>query len=378
MPDIVQRGSKGLIRDINKSRVLSLIHSVGPISRSDIAKLADLQPPTVTQIVTEFIAAGLVREEGVAMSGAVGRRPILLTMNEQSAFSVGVKVASTHLTTALADLSGRLVRFSKAPLRAKSSETVLAKIAEQVDEILAHANVEADRVLGVGVGMPGLVDYATGICRVSSLMGWDGVNVRDELEQLLDMQVYVDNDVNMLTAAEIAFGAGREIRDFLTVTVGAGIGCGIVLRREIYRGAYGGSGELGHTKIGTPYRCGNCGAVGCLETVASEIGIRQRASELLGVEDVSIGEVVTRAREGDEALQALLRNGGAAFGRAVGNLVNLFNPQGVVVTGEGTRMGELFLEPMREAIGAATFSLLGDEFRLLVQEWGDEAWAQGA
>jgi N-acetylglucosamine repressor len=376
MPDVVQRGSKGLIRDINNSRVLTLIQAHGPISRTNIAKAAELPPPTVTQIVNEFIAAGLVREDRVGPS-VLGRPPILLALNERAAFAVGVKLTSAGLTVAVTDLAGNIVQLTEGTLPLHGVEEVLDQVASEVRFALGEGGIDSGVVLGLGIGMPGLIDYTQGICLYAQTLGWSDVDVKSGLERRLDLPVYVDNDVNMLTAAEIAFGAGQEISEFLTVTTGRGIGLGIVLRNEIYRGAYGGSGELGHIKIDSQLAC-ECGSMGCLETVASEVGICKQAASILQSPFIRIEEVVARANSGDVRLQEIFAHGGRELGRGIGNLINIFNPQRVFVTGEGTRMGDLLLKPMREAAMSATFSRLGDEVRLEIQEWGDEAWAQGA
>ena len=376
MPDVVQRGSKGLIRDINNSRVLTLIQAHGPISRSDIAKAADLPPPTVTQIVSDFIAAGLVREDRVGPS-VLGRPPILLALNERAAFAVGVKLTAADLTVAVTDLAGNIVQLSEGTLPLLGVDEVLDQVFTEINFALSEGDISSSTVLGAGIGMPGLIDYKSGVCRHSATLGWADVDVKGVLEARLGYPVYVDNDVNMLTAAEIAFGAGQEVSEFLTVTTGRGIGLGIVLRNEIYRGAYGGSGEFGHTKIASDLRCA-CGSIGCLETVASEVGICNQAASILQVPVIRIDDVVKTARDGDVRLQEVFAHGGRELGRSIGNLINIFNPQRVFVTGEGTRMGELLLGPMRDAVGESTFSVLGDEVRLVIQEWGDEAWAQGA
>jgi N-acetylglucosamine repressor len=203
------------------------------------------------------------------------------------------------------------------------------------------------------------------------------VTVKRHLEQLLEMPVYVDNDVNMLTAAEIAYGAGRETSEFLTVTIGRGIGLGIVLRGEIYRGAFGGAGEFGHTKTDSDLRC-ECGAIGCLEAIASEEGICNQAAMARGMPSCDIQEAIELARNGDVEVKHIFDHAGRALGRAIGNLLNLLNPELVIVTGEGTRAGPLLLDPMRQAIHEGVFGDLGADSRIVIQQWGDEAWARGA
>ena len=382
MNDLVRRGSKGLLRDINNSRVLQVIQARAPISRAEIAKVAELPPPTVTAIVNDFLRAGLVRETDLVRetsngTSALGRRPIMLTLNEGLGFTVGVKLRQDGLTVAVTDLGGSLVHHSDQTLPSIAADEALHWVADHVRYALKLSGVDGSAVLGLGIGMPGLIDHVSGVCRYSSLLGWRDIDVKHQLEPLLEMPVYVDNDVNMLTAAEIAHGAGREVNDFLTVTVGRGIGLGIVLRGEIYRGASGGAGEFGHTKTDTQLRC-ECGATGCLEAIASETGICAQVAQMRHTATVDIQTAMALATQGNPDVLAIFENAGRVLGRSIGNLLNLFNPQLVIVTGEGMRAGSLILEPMRQAVREASFDLLGTDTRVVVQSWGDEAWARGA
>ena len=375
MAEVLRRGTKGLLRELNNSRVLQLIHARGPISRAEIARLAELPPPTVTAIVSDFLSVGLVQEADGA-AATVGRPGIMLSLNPHAGYAAGVKLRHAGLTVALTDLQGTIVRYIDRVLATDEASAVLGQVAAEVKAVVADAGVAMSDVLGLGIGVPGLIDHLSGACRFSSHLGWRGVQVKRDLEGLLDLSVYVDNDVNTLTAAEIAHGAGREVRDFLTVTVGSGIGLGIVSRGEVYHGAFGGAGEFGHTKTEYQAVC-DCGAIGCLEAVASEQGITQRLSQLRG-EPVTIDPALELAQAGDTHALSVFEEAGTVFGRCVGNLLNLFNPELVIVTGEGVRLGEVLLAPMRRAIHAAAFDLLGQDTRIEIQQWGDEAWAQGA
>ena len=378
----VRRGTKGLIRDINNSRVLQIIQARGPISRAEIAKLAQLPPPTVTIIVNAFLRADLVRETDFVRENAdggsvLGRRPIMLTLNEQAGFAVGVKLRPDGLTATVTDLCGAPLYHVDRPLDASAPHEVLRRIASEARAALEEAGVAEAKVLGLGIGMPGLIDHVRGVCRYSSLLGWSEVDVKATLEEILSMPVYVDNDVNMLTAAQIAYGAGREVSEFLTITIGRGIGLGIVVRGEIYRGTFGGAGEFGHTKVESELRC-ECGAIGCLEAVASEDGICAQIAAVCGEQAMEIEQAIALAMSGDPEVRGIFERAGGALGRGIGNLLNLFNPQLVIVTGEGTRAAPLLLEPMQREMREAAFALLGDDTRVVIQAWGDEAWARGA
>lgn len=381
MTDLVRRGSKGLLRDINNSRVLHVIQSRSPISRAEIAKIAELPPPTVTSIISDFLRADLVRETDLVRSAGdgpttIGRRPILLTFNEDAAFVAGVKLRQGGLTFTLVNLGGAAVYHVDHSLASNTPDTVFSLIREEMHMAIHRAGVDASELIGLGIGLPGLIDHLHGVCRYSTLLDWADVHVKETLESLLQIPVYVDNDVNMVTAAEIAYGAGREVSDFLTVTIGQGIGLGIVLRGEIFRGSFGGAGEFGHTKTGSALRC-ECGAVGCLEAVASDVGIAAQVSSILG-RDIAIEEALHLARSRHAEVIDVFEQAGQLLGRSIGNLLNLFNPQLVIVTGEGTKAGPILLDPMRRAVSTSAFGALATDTRLVVQEWGDEAWARGA
>lgn len=382
MNDLIRPGTKNLIRDINNSRVLQIIQARAPVSRAEIAKITQLPPATVTSIVGDFIRAGLVRETDLVRESpdgmsALGRPPIMLTLNEQAGFAAGVKLRPDGMTVTITDLAGTSIYHVDRPLSGRGPQQALSQVASEVRAALAQAQIESTRVLGLGIGMPGLIDHVRGVCRYSSLLGWTDIDVKGVVEEMVFLPVYVDNDVNMLTEAEIAYGVGREVSEFLTVTIGRGVGLGIVIRGEVYRGAFGGAAEFGHTKIDSDLRC-ECGSIGCLEAVVSEEGIRTQVATAQGLPALTIEDVIALASQGDGAVRAVFERAGRVLGHSIGNLVNLFNPQLVVVTGEGTRAGSLLLHPMREAIRDAAFSLLGDDTKIVVQGWGDEAWARGA
>ena len=238
MQRFVRRGTKNLLRDINNTRVLQLIQSRAPVSRAEIARLASLPPPTVTSIVNDFIVAGLVREteltrEDANGSPSLGRRPIGLELNERAAFTVGVKLRRDGMTVALTDLAGSLEHHAEHRLSPQSPDEVLAQVAATARSAVAECGIKDTQILGVGVGMPGLIDHARGICRYSPLLGWGQVEVARILEEHCTWRVYVDNDVNMVTAAQMAFGNGRGRQCVLVVTIGEGVGLGIAIHGEI-------------------------------------------------------------------------------------------------------------------------------------------------
>ncbi len=375
-------GSKHLLRDLNRSIALNLIAERGPLSRADLARRSGLPTATVTHIVSDFVAAALVSETAAEESTG-GRRPILLRINPTAGHVVGVKLREDGLTVTVCDLSCAIVhcREDVLPLDATPAQAV-AVIGAAVDAALRDAGVERRRVLGVGVGLSGLIDVTQGVCRYSAILGWRDVELGAALEAVVRLPVHVDNDVNTLAVAERHFGAGRDAPDFLLVTVGRGIGLGIVVGGEIYRGAHGGAGEFGHMTVDPSPAAPlcNCGKRGCLEAVASDYGILRAAMNSdpgHHVED-TMDALIERTRAGDARTRAIFTRAGTALGVAIANLINIFDPTRVLLGGEGLRAGDLLLTPLVAAIPHHTFGRGEQDIDLAICRTDEADWARGA
>lgn len=371
----LRSGNKQLIREINKSLVLNMVRDRGAISRTDIAQSARLSLATVSGITGELIEQGLVyeQEEGTSTGG---RRPILLALNPRAGLVIGTKLTETHAVAALTDLNAEIVAQRETVLgQDHSPEAVIAVLAQTVTEL---RSLHPDRsVFGIGVGMAGGIDRRTGVCRFSPFFGWRDVPVRSMLEKQLGLPVVVENDVNTLTMAEKYFGAGVGIADFLVITLGRGVGMGMVLNGQLYRGGCGGGGEFGHiTMVPDGPQC-DCGKRGCLEALVSDPAIERRMGAVLGHE-VTMEEASNLARHGDTTAQSIFAAAGRTLGMAIADLVNIFNPPLLVVGGEGTRVLDLLLEPLQKALRANCFEGFFEDMRLVVEPWGDDAWARGA
>jgi N-acetylglucosamine repressor len=378
----MRTGSKQLLRDLNQNLVFNSIATRGPISRTEIAHETGLPAATVTRITREFVAAKLVKEEVSATSDASGgRRKILLQINPTTGFVVGVKLREDSMTLAVCDLGCTVVHSLDAAIPSASSpEKVCDVIAETVDEALRQARVPRQRLLGVGIGLGGLIDSAAGVCRYSAIMGWRNVELQDMLERKCRVPVRLDNDVNTLAVAERLFGPGRSAGEFIVVTIGRGVGLGIVIGGEIYRGTSGGAGEFGHTTIDMSDDAPlcNCGKRGCLEAIASDYGIVRAALHRDPGNHVE-AEMRALLKRTDEAeVRHIFARAGEVLGVAIANLINIFDPKLVVLTGEGVSAGEILLQPMRTAIPQHTFGRPFDQDSLQIVPADEIAWARGA
>ncbi len=373
-------GSKRLLRDLNQSIVFNLLAEQGSISRTELVKRSGLPAATITRIVGDFIGAGLVSEvTSEASSG--GRRPVLLSINASAGHVIGVRLRENGMKVTVCDLNCSPLHSIEAQMSDTEPHHVVETLAEAVKRCLSEAAISSRNVLGVGVGLAGLIDSERGICSYSNILNWRNVELAAALEFKLHIPVRIDNDVNTLAVAERYFGAGRDAANFLLVIVGRGIGMGIVVKGEIYRGSHGGGGEFGHMTVDLSPDAPicSCGKRGCLEAIASDYGILRTATGRdpgHHVED-TIDDLVVQARQGDESLRAIFARAGTTLGITIANMINVFDPARVFISGEGLRADDLILEPLRAAIPIHSFGPF-PPISPIVLPMDETNWTRGA
>jgi len=365
-----------LLGVLNRSSILNAIRAHGPISRTDLARLTNLSRAAVTGLTADLIRDGLIFEKQEGDSRG-GRRPILLALDGTRACVVGIKLAEEHATFALSDLNADVIARHHIELVLRAPENVSDQLADGVRTLLKLARVEGSRVLGIGVGLAGVIDSAAGVCRMSPHNGWRNVPFAALLEERLGYPVYLDNNVNALARMEQLYGLGQHVRDFLVVTLGRGVGLGIVVNGQVYRGARGAGGEFGHTVVDPDGPLCTCGNRGCLETFVAEPWLLRRAA-LNGLMVSDPESLVRAAQEGSEVALEIFAKAGRLFGQALSALVNIFNPSLIIISGEGVRVGEVLFGPMREAMKRHTFDQVGEGMEMCIEPLSDDAWARGA
>ena len=375
-------GNRDLIRAINRSHVLNTIKTYGPIGRADIARQTGLSPATVTSISAKLISQDLVLEKSAGDSSG-GRPPILLVINPKGGYVVGIKLTETHAVCALTDLEAMIIAKSSMQLSGHEPVQVVEDLARMVLSFIREQKIAKKQLLGVGVGLAGIIDAEDGILRQSPIYGWDNVPLRDMLQSKLHIPVYIENDVNTLTLTERWFGHGQGVDNFLTVTVGRGVGLGIVTNGQFYRGQNGGAGEFGHITINPQGPLCACGKHGCLEAYVGDPGLIRSAQEAAAQGELSatvqnLDELLELAQAGNVAAIRIFEQAGRILGLGIANLVNLFNPKKIIISGEGTREGDFLFIPMKESIQQNTMPGLFDPNTVQIAPWGDDAWARGA
>jgi N-acetylglucosamine repressor len=256
-------GNKVLIRAINRSSVLNIIKNYGPIARVEIARRTGLSPATISGITAELIQKNLVLEKESGDSSG-GRPPILLAINPRGGFVIGIKLTETQAIAALTDLEATVIAKRTEPIVEHNPTSVVKSLSGLVYSLINETGIHKKQLLGVGLGLAGIIDAKHGTLRQSPIYKWRDVPLRELLQKQVKVPVYLDNDVNTLTLAEKWFGSGQSVDNFITVTIGRGVGMGMVINGQFYRGASGGAGEFGHTIIDPQGPLCECGRRGCL------------------------------------------------------------------------------------------------------------------
>jgi len=371
------RGNRDLIRSINRSILLNAIKLQGAISRADLAHLTGLSPATVTAITGELITSGLVFEKETGDSNG-GRPPILLALNPRGGFVVGVKLMENHAVGALTDLNATVLVKDTIDLPDENLNAVIDKLVTLVNHLIRQSDIRMQQLLGVGIGLAGVVDSAHGILRQSPFFGWKNTPLRDLLQTRLRVPIYIDNDVNTLTLGEKWFGNGLPVDNFVVVTIGRGIGMGMVINGEIYRGKSGGAGEFGHIVVDPAGPLCDCGKRGCLESFISDRALVTAARKLVSKDVADFDDLIARAQAGNQAAINILAEAGTMLGREIANLVNMLDPKLILIGGEGVRVGEYFFTALRQSFHDNVMPGLAEDTEIRVVPWGDDVWARGA
>ena len=360
--------------DVNRSAVLAHLGVNGPASRADLARAIGVSPALMTAIVKDLVADGLVHELETAPS--LGGRPARrLGLASSAGRTIGVKVSADHVAFVEVGIAGGVRRSASEPFDA-AARGMLADLTTLLRRFIDGG--PDSPLLGIGIGVPGSVDAQASGTVDSVQLGWSRVELGAWLRREFRLPVLVENNVNALAVAERLYGVGARHRDFLVVTIGTGVGSGIVVDGTVVRGTTGGAGELGHVPVAEDGPLCHCGNRGCLETFIGEAALVRTARDRGLIPDGGgMAALRALADAGDAAAAAVFGEAGHRLGRALAGVVNLLDPEIVVVLGEGTAAWPHWsfgfepalraaLMPRRRGIGVA------------VETWQDASWAQGA
>jgi predicted NBD/HSP70 family sugar kinase len=367
--------------------VLELVWRERRISRAEIARRTGLSRSTVSEIVEDLLATRLIAEVGDGPSEG-GRRPVVLQFQDDAFGILGIDVGAAHVAAALIDLRGQVLawEYRSHPVRSDPRGTV-ALMLELAEACRKRWKLGTDRLAGIGVAVPSPVDPKDPD-RVSDVVmpDWTGQSVGGALREHFGVPVFVDNDANLGALAERWWGAGREVDDFVYVKVATGVGAGLIVRKEIYRGANGVAGEIGHLAIDPQGELCVCGLRGCLATRVGSRALIARATALgdeypdspLAGREPTITAIEDAALGGDPLALRVVDEAAEYLGIAVASMLNLINPGRVIIGGGLARLGELLLSRLRRSMSSRTLLSSISPTEIVTSELGPRTVALGA
>jgi glucokinase-like ROK family protein len=375
--------------------LMSLLYNE-PAYRVKIADQTSLSTTTITNIIDELISLGLAAEDGVEEANGrrrVGRPRAALRLVKDARLAIGIQIGVETYRIAVANLKAEVILSKNYTFsRSTPPQEIFQSISNQVEAIITETGLDRQRIIGIGVGAAGLVNYQTGVNILSANLGWENVPIQDWLVERLNLPVVVDNNVKAMALGEAFFGSGRNASSLVFVYGRVGVGSGIVMGNRLLRGADLGAGEIGHMIIvadgGLSCRCGQCG---CLETLVSEAALVKKAQDLslahpnsLLSHSLKAGEgrpidrVFTAAREGDPLANEMIEQAARYLGIALANLVNLINPEMIVLGGLFAQGEDLILPTTKEVLHQTAFAGLGKKVKLQATSFGWQAGIVGA
>ncbi|MFD5001048.1 ROK family transcriptional regulator [Streptomyces buecherae] len=369
-------GSQSSLHRANLERVVRAVRMAGSLTQAEIARTTGLSAATVSNIVRELKDGGTVE---VTPTSAGGRRARSVALSGDAGIVVGVDFGHAHLRVAVGNLAHRVLAEETEPLDVDASAAQGMERAESlVGRLIEASGIAPDKVIGVGLGVPGPIDVATGTLGSTAILpGWAGANPRDDLAARLGVPVYVDNDANLGALGELVWGSGRGVADLAYIKVASGVGAGLVISGQIYRGPGGTAGEIGHITLDESGPVCRCGNRGCLETFTAARYVLPLLHSSHGP-DLTMERMVALAREGDPGCRRVVSDVGRHVGSGVANLCNLLNPSRVVLGGDLAEAGDLVLDPIRDSVARYAIPSAARQLSVLPGALGSRAEVLGA
>lgn len=363
------RGSFKLMKQLNIAMVLDVIKSKGPISRSEIAELTKLTPATISNISKDLLNIDFIRESSLGESTG-GRPPVMLELNPDAAFVIGINLAPGVIEGVITNIEGKILRKTVVKLGKVEAVVVVNNLKEIIREMIIDFGVEKSKIIGIGMAVHGIVNSKTGISEYAPFYDWKNLNLKKIIESEFKIPVHIDNDVNAIALGESWFGIAKSVSNFATVFVGNGVGSGIIIGNSPYYGVGYSSGEIGHIVVEYNGPLCSCGNHGCLESLISDMNMLDKYKKLVREEKIRekkeidsllISDVYIKANEGNEYAVAMVEEAGKYLGIAIANLINILNPTLVVVAGEITIASDLVIRKISETVNKFALKTIAEK-----------------
>lgn len=384
--------NKTVLAQLNKKIVINMIRTQGPINKAEIARKSGLSIPTVMKITDEFEKRKLIRNIGKGESTG-GKRPDLLEFIYDAYYIIGVDIGCHSIKIIMMDMASHIISNKMIPTvqyNAKEPEEFLEKIADQIENLILESNIPKEKVMGVGIAIPGILDYKSGSVIFSPDFKWENLQVRELFQRKFPYKIIVENSNKALAIGEFTYGASRGTKNSFCVNIGYGIGAAVIENGKILYGQNGASGEFGHTIMDVNGPVCDCGHRGCLEAISSGNAIARKAKELLENRDNDIAsgtltmgkeidakEVFQAAIAGDKQSEQIVEEAIEYLGIAIAGIVNLLDPEMIVLAGGVMKSKHFISKKLLDSINAHRMKYCGKNTRICFSELGDYGTAIG-
>lgn len=371
-------------REIGRRTLLSEIRRHQRIPRIRLSELTGISRATVTTITAELLREGLIEEvtsDVADKDSRRGRPKVDLKIRGDARLIAGAKISNRTISLVLLDFEGAQLAAHEAELEngVLPAQELAEVLAEMVNTLAEKVGKALADVAGFGLGIAGVVDAPRGFVHWSPSLTSRNVTFGAVLEQVLEIPVFLDNDANLVAMAEKSFGLGQGHSDFIVVTIESGVGMGIVINDEIYRGTRGCGAEFGHTKVQLEGALCRCGQRGCLEAYVADYALLREAMIASGeVAERQVDEILQSAKEGDAVAASIVERAGRMFAMGLANIVNIFDPELIILAGEQMQFSHLYAEEVIDAMRKSIVQVDKAPPEVVIHKWGNLMWARGA
>jgi len=387
-----QTADQESVRKVNTSLVLNALRLHAPISRAELANVTKLNRSTISNIVNVLLEDGLVLEMN-AMESKIGRPGIALALRPDGGAVIGIEIGVGFVSVILTDFVANIlwrewIEFSTA----KPQIEIISEAEKLIDQAISFAEEKYLRVLGIGLGVPGLVNVQKGELLFAPNLGWRNVPFRLMWNQRFHLPLYVENEANLGALGEYYFGVGRDVDNFIYLSSGVGLGGGVIIDGKLFKGGRGFAGEIGHIQRDPLGELCGCGRRGCWETQVGPRAVLQRVKRSIesdsgnllakydsdDLDNLTFNQVVDCALQGDQLCRSALEEVGKNLGTGIADLSNIFNPQMVVIGGAFSYGREIILPVLENTISTETLPAVKEDLNVIFSEHGADACILGA
>ncbi|MDB2472177.1 ROK family protein [bacterium] len=371
-----------------RQQIFELVRATGRIARAKIARTLDISPGSVTALTAELISDGFLREvEETSRETTRGRPPVALELVPDALYVIGVKLSDELHTATLTDFGGNALASASQITTAdkKSADELLTETEAIISKVCKSAKISQKKISAIGVGISGIVNYETGVVAWSPLLEELDTPLGDIFSTYFKTPVCIDNDANVLTLAELWFGAGRALSNFAVITIEHGVGMGFVSDNRLFRGAHSMGLELGHSKVQLDGALCRCGQRGCLEAYLADYALAREASTALITpsskrQDLNdyLKSLYEMAKLGDQASLKIFKRAGRYLAVALSNIIHLFDPKLIILSGKPMQYEFLYDEEMQIEMRSLALYKSRFDTQIEIQSWGSMVWARGA